>query len=111
MRAFFAGLKRWYQRRIRGFVAAPAGSGGTSWLQHRTGASFIFRCRCGEEHLFGNPDFFVRARDHRGDCVTKPMGLGELINDCNCPITDARYCWKCPKCGLGHWMDATSEIE
>jgi len=105
VKAFLAGVKRWYLRRFKGIVKPPAHAKGhgTTWQQHQE-HKWVFRCRCGEQHVFGSRDFFVRSREHKENCATQGVA-----GDCTCPITDARYVWKCPKCGIGHWKDATGE--
>jgi hypothetical protein len=108
MIAFLQGLRRWYLRRFKGFVAAPRDAygvpRGTSWQEHH---EKLFICRCGHPgsgfaFQFTEENLVVRAREHVDDCAA--VGTKALLV-CDCPITDARYCWICPACGLGHWMD------
>jgi hypothetical protein len=116
MIAFLQGLKRWYLRRFKGFVAAPRDAygvpRGTSWQEHHEKR---FTCRCGHPgsgfaFQFTGENLVVRARQHVEDCPAVGhesvlLGMAPKIFACDCPITDARYCWICPACGLGHWMD------
>jgi hypothetical protein len=124
MIAFLQGLKRWYLRRFKGFVAAPRDAygvpRGTSWQEHHEKR---FTCRCGHPgsgfaFQFTEENLVVRHREHVDGCdgivvqqvqtfdmVHTQEMLAENTRPCDCPITDARYCWICPACGLGHWMD------
>jgi hypothetical protein len=102
MRSWLAGLKRWWLRRFRGYVAAPARSGGTSWQQHPAG-EMGFTCRCGQAQAFTQENYVIRERDHRDACA--PQFSGNPL-DCDCPVTDARYIRICSGCGLGHWRQA-----
>lgn len=86
----------WYQRRFRGYVAAPkidGGGSGTAWQEHVSGTIKV-DCRCGATVWFEPGDYFVRERDPE----TKK-------------VLSARYCKICKECGLGHWWDATPETE
>jgi hypothetical protein len=111
VRNWLAGLKRWWLRRFRGYVAAPARSGGTSWQQHpRSEHYFICGNRpkdqtlaCTEGLQFTKADYMIRSQDHVEGCQF-PRVYG--IPACDCPVTDARYVKICPCCGLGHWRQA-----
>ena len=100
MRQFFEGMKLWYLRRFRGYVAPPrtAGGHGTKWQQHKPD-TIGFTCPCGMVIAFSTKDLFVRTRDHVESCPN--------INSCDCPVTSARYCKVCPTCKRGHWKDAS----
>jgi hypothetical protein len=102
MKEFFAGLRRWWHRRFRGYVAAPAGSRGTNWQEHRRD-EIGFTCRCGRVLAFSREDLHVRDRQHIEGC----LHASGMMPTCGCPIRDARYVKLCPGCGLGHWKDAT----
>jgi hypothetical protein len=102
IRDWFSALKRWYQRRFRGYVAAPARSGGTSWQQHPYG-EMGFTCRCGQAQAFTEDHYVIRHQEHAEGCQF-PTVDGKPL--CSCPITDARYVKICPGCGLGHWRQA-----
>lgn len=97
----WAGLKRWYLRRFKGFVAAPARSGGTSWQQHGVKA-VGYQCRCGNVHAFAESDLKIMSQDHVDGCDGIAMQNSPLKR-CSCPISEARYVKICPGCGLGHW--------
>jgi hypothetical protein len=102
MKDFFASLVAWYQRRFRGVVHPPRryGGQGTTWFQHKPG-SMAFFCQCGEHHRFTERNYVVRERIHHESCIDH--------DKCRCPIKYARYVWKCPHCGRGHWMDASGQ--
>ena len=104
MRAFFQSLKRWYQRRFRGFVAAPARSHGTSWQQWPRDRATVL-CRCGFTVHFSQDDYVIREQEHDEDCELQYEM--QPVKRCACPVLDARYVKICPQCGLGHWTDAT----
>jgi hypothetical protein len=110
--AFCASVKRWWQWRFRGYVAAPARSGGTSWQQHRKDESF-FICgnrpkdqtfSCGQGLVFTEEDYVIRSQEHDEDC--EHQFDVQPKERCQCPVTDARYIKICPQCGLGHWKQA-----
>jgi hypothetical protein len=104
MKSFFSGLKRWWLRRFRGYVAPPAGSGGTPWQQHPR-SEWGFTCRCGTALAFDrNADLVIRSQEHREDC--EHQYVEQPKQRCVCPITDARYVKICPQCHLGHWKEA-----
>lgn len=108
MKGWFAGVKRWWLRRFRGYVAAPPRSGGTSWQQH-PGQEWGFTCRCKSVLGFSEENYIVRARDHVEGCpgvYQFSQQLRSLPLACDCPVTDARYVKICPQCGLGHWRQA-----
>jgi hypothetical protein len=104
MKLWWKGIRAWYQRRFRGFVAAPAqhGGRGTSWQEHKR-HEIGFTCRCGQVLAFKASDLVVRDRDHVEGCDGWDDGA------CDCRITDARHVKICPSCGLGHWNDATPQ--
>jgi hypothetical protein len=118
MKRFFQRVRRWYQRRFRGYVAAPSvgGSRGTAWQEHRRRDLFIgspdangffLFCQCGARVDFTQENYFVRAKMHREDCPVQAVNPESgVIRLCGCPI-DARYCRVC-RCGLGHWIDASN---
>jgi hypothetical protein len=114
-------IRAWYQRRFRGFVAAPAqyGGRGTSWQEHKR-HEVGFTCHglrpdgspCGQVLAFRSSDLVIREQDHRDGCegfVPTENAGGKTIVHCLCPITDARHVKICPSCGLGHWNDATPQ--
>jgi hypothetical protein len=111
MKQFFAGIRRWWLRRFRGYVAAPPRSGGTSWQQHRKRQ---FKCRCGWpgvvfDYLFDDEkDYVIRSQDHVEGCQF-PTVDGKPL--CSCPVTDARYVKICPECGLGHWAAVLTDAK
>jgi hypothetical protein len=116
MRNFLAGLKRWWQRRFRGYVPPPAGSGGTAWQQHPRGEVY-FLCQCGASLVFSDDTYVIREQAHVEGCegltdqsthtiATDKTRLMDL-RVCSCPITDARYVKICPSCRRGHWKEGT----
>ena len=109
MKLWWEGIRAWWLRRFRGFVAAPAlyGGRGTSWQEHKR-YDIGFTCRCGEVLAFMTSDLVIREQDHDEACLQIADALPGL--KCNCPITDARHVKICPKCGLGHWNDATPKL-
>jgi len=118
MKAFFAGIKRWWLRRRHGIVKPPAqyGGQGTTWQQH---ARHVvgFTCRnCRTVLAFTEEDFVIRSQAHLDDCtrVLAPEFIAKVEQSggwmrCSCPITDARNIKICPQCGMGHWQDATPQ--
>jgi hypothetical protein len=125
MTGLLQGLRAWYRRKFRGFVAAPIGVGGrgTSWQQHpRTEVGFT--CKCGIVQAFTRADYVVREREHRPDCqevtpVSRAIAesafadgernariRADMLAVCTCPVTDARYVRLCPGCRRGHWKMA-----
>jgi hypothetical protein len=112
MTGFLQGLRAWYRRKFRGFVAAPAGVGGkgTSWQQHnRTEVGFTCKCRLSQ--AFTAADYMIREQEHREGCeglidhsTTAGVSITRVATGrCDCPVTDARYVRICPACGMGHW--------
>ena len=104
------GIRAWWRRRFRGFVAAPksAGGQGTSWQQHRSG-DVGFTCACGRVLAFHSSDLVIRSREHVDDC---PATLSHLhaAFPCGCPITAAPKVKISPECRLGHWKQAFQGI-
>ena len=124
MKLWWEGIRAWYQRRFRGFVAAPKlhGGRGTSWQEHKR-YEIGFTCRCGMALAFMSTDLVIRARNHTDDCLApseEVFGDGKAkariranmldLELCDCPIVDARHIKICPNCGLGHWNDATPRL-
>jgi hypothetical protein len=129
MMALLAGIKAWYRRRFRGYVAAPVGVGGkgTAWQQHRS-TEVGFTCSCHQVLAFTAADYVIRSIEHIPGCqAASPaeLAISESIfadgpqnakiradmlapglHGCHCPVTDARYIKICPHCGLGHWKVA-----
>ena len=115
MRNLLAGLKRWWLRRFRGYVAAPARSGGTSWQQWPSWRS-TFPCKCGYQGDFTPDTYVIREQDHVDGCYgTTDVSTGNPGREtsrvmdlvpCSCPVTDARYVKICPQCRMGHWKEA-----
>ena len=108
MKLWWEGIRAWWLRRFRGFVAAPKlhGGRGTSWQEHKR-YDIGFTCRCGQVLAFMSSDLVIRDRAHREDCELEP---NVAYSSCSCPVTDARHVKICPKCGLGHWNDATPRL-
>ena len=97
-RGMLAGIRVWYLRRFRGYVAAPrdlVGGRGTSWQQHSF--EYFIECRCGQVLAITPSDYFVRSRTHLDGCTD--------WDHCDCPVTDARFVKICQQCGLGHWIE------
>lgn len=116
MKALMAGLRAWWLRRFRGYVAPPRqhGGRGTTWQEHRR-SDVAFECRCGLSLAFSSSDYVIRSQDHREDCIHLMLGAevsahalqqSEAVG-CDCPVTDARFVKICPNCHLGHWKDAS----
>jgi len=112
IRDWFSAVKRWWLRRFRGYVAAPARSGGTSWQQHPAG-EMGFTCRCGQAQAFTEQNYVIREISHAEDCPAEYQTFAGRVfvlpappRNCDCPVTDARYVKICPGCGLGHWRQA-----
>lgn len=104
MRALLSGLRRWWQRRFRGYVAAPAGSGGTAWQQWPSWRSTFF-CQCGLAGEFTPDTYKILSQDHAEGCDGW-TGFQPGSSPCNCPVTEARYVKICPTCRTGHWKQA-----
>ena len=104
MKALIAGLRAWWLRRFRGYVAPPRqhGGRGTTWQEHRR-SDVAFECRCGLSLAFSSSDYVIRSQDHVDGCEA----AAEVTPACACPVTDARYVKICPNCHLGHWKDAS----
>ena len=115
MKLWWEGIRAWWLRRFRGFVAAPKlhGGRGTSWQEHKR-YDIGFTCRCGQVLAFMTSDLVVRDRDHNENCqelfISNERGETRPMGACDCPITDARHVKICPACGLGHWNDATPRL-
>jgi hypothetical protein len=117
MRALWQGIRAWWLRRFRGFVAPPAqhGGRGTSWQEHKR-HEIGFTCsgttasgeRCGSVLAFMSTDLVVREQDHTEACDLQYAAIPGM--KCNCPIIDARYVKICPTCRLGHWKDASPRM-
>jgi hypothetical protein len=119
MKAFLAGVKRWWLRRFRGVVKPPAGQQGTTWQQHpmtRIG-ELAFACKCGNVMVWSQSDYVIRAQEHVDGCAglmdTSTHRIADLaktrimdLQVCQCPVTDARYIKICPQCHTGHWKQA-----
>jgi hypothetical protein len=116
MKAFLAGVKRWYLRRFRGIVKPPAHAKGqgTTWQQHPgavgkvgtfAGWSEWFRCQCGESMYFTAADLKIISQEHVDGCDGW-SGFQPGSGRCNCPVTEARYVKICPQCRMGHWKQA-----
>lgn len=99
-----AGVRAWWLRRFRGYVAPPRqhGGRGTAWQEHHR-SNLGFQCHCGLSLAFAKTDLVVRDRDHTGDIE---HGC-DFSNSDQCPVLDARYVKICPNCRLGHWKDAS----
>jgi hypothetical protein len=121
MKLWWEGIRAWWRRRSRGFVAAPAlhGGRGTSWQEHK-GHEIGFTCQgvradgqpCGQVLAFMSTDYVIRAREHVDSCMvgSDVVNVGnQLEGYCACPVTDARYVKICPGCHLGHWKDGTPQ--
>ncbi len=106
MRAFLAGVKRWYLRRFKGIVKPPAHAKGqgTTWQQHYSGVP-AFACQCGTVLAFGEADLKIISQDHIEGCDGW-SGFQPGSGRCNCPVTEARYVKICPQCRMGHWKQA-----
>jgi len=120
MRAFIAGVKRWYLRRFRGIVKLPAHAKGqgTTWQQHRQTliGDLAFRCACGNVMVWSQADRKILSQDHIEGCegifdsTTHTVATGgsraiDLV-PCDCPVTEARFVKICPQCRRGHWKQA-----
>lgn len=115
MKALLKRIRAWYQRRFRGFVAAPAqhGGRGTSWQEHKR-FEIGFTCSgttasgepCRQVLAFLSSDLVIREQDHDEDCEFQYSQMIASRKVCSCPIIDARYVKICPACGLGHWKDS-----
>jgi hypothetical protein len=107
MKTFLQGVKRWYLRRFRGYVAQPRDpfgvSRGTAWQEHEN--TYGFTCTCKWQHMWEEADLVIREQDHKADCQAQ-FESQPVMGKCSCPITDARYVKICPQCGLGHWKVA-----
>jgi hypothetical protein len=117
VKAFLAGLKRWYLRRFKGIVHPPdRNPQGTTWQEHRDGKPF--KCVCGWpgpgiDYQFDLNDYVIMSQDHIEGCegifdsVTRTIAkAGSRAVDlvpCSCPVTEARYVKICPQCRMGHW--------
>lgn len=85
MKIWLEGIRAWYRRRFRGFVAAPAlhGGAGTSWQEHKR-HEIGFTCTgitasgepCGQVLAFMSTDLIVRARNHEPHCTE--LSLAEI---------------------------------
>jgi hypothetical protein len=114
MKTFLQGLRRWYLRRFKGYVAPPRDafgvSRGTAWQEHHQKTDTPFICRCGQQLFFLETDYVIREQDHGEDCMwqydEQSRETRGAMGRCSCPVTDARYVKICPKCGLGHWKVA-----
>ena len=127
MKAFFAGIRRWWLRRFRGIVEPPAHARGygTIWQEHRhagkettfEGWFECFTCECGQELEFTRQDYVIREQNHVDGCPglidACTHNFADLnktplmdLRPCQCPVTDARYIKHCPNCRRGHWKQA-----
>jgi hypothetical protein len=113
MKAFLAGLKRWYRRRFRGIVEPPAHARGqgTTWQQQqgtlwlRAGWAEHFQCQCGTHLKFTPEDLKILSQSHIEGC--EGIGLQNVPHSrCTCPVDEARYIIHCPTCRIGHWKQA-----
>jgi hypothetical protein len=115
MKAFLAGLKRWYLRRFKGVVAPPAHARGqgTTWQQHRgwigkeslwAGWREPFLCRCGQRLAFTRADYKILSQEHVDGC--DGIAMQQTKQPCTCPVSEARYVKICPQCHMGHWKQA-----
>lgn len=120
MKLWGEGIRAWWRRRTRGFVAAPKlhGGRGTSWQEHKR-YDVGFTCRCGEVLAFMDSDLVIREQDHSETCSVPFVqvsvkdhvtGAPMTVERCDCRITDARYVKICPACHLGHWKNATPQL-
>ena len=119
MRAFIAGMKRWWDRRFKGIVKPPPGQKGTTWYQHPDWQE-VFECVCKTTLRFVPEDYVIRDQQHVDGCAGLMDASTKLIADvaktrimdlrrCTCPVLDARYIKLCPQCHIGHWKQAKLE--
>ncbi len=101
MKAFFAGVKRWYLRRFRGIVKPPAHARGqgTTWYQHPCWME-TFECPCGLTLHFTAEDYKIMSQDHVAGC--DGIAHQQTHKPCQCPVSEARYVKICV-CRIGHW--------
>jgi len=106
MKAFLAGVKRWYLRRFKGIVKPPAHAKGqgTTWQQW-PGWRTTFLCRCGYQGDFSPDTYVILSQDHVDGC--DGIGMQDRPHArCDCPVSEARYVKICPQCRMGHWKQA-----
>jgi hypothetical protein len=105
MKAFLAGVKRWYRRRFQGIVEPPAHAKGqgTTWQQHATRVQG-FTCHCGTVLAFSEADYKILSQNHIEGC--DGIAMQQTGQPCACPVDEARYVKLCPQCRRGHWKQA-----
>ncbi len=106
MKAFLAGVKRWWLRRFRGIVEPPAHAKGqgTTWQQWGNCWGPTVVCPCGTEITFTDADRKILSQSHVDGC--DGIAMQQTKQPCACPVSEARYVKICPQCRRGHWKQA-----